>query len=318
MQFITYSLGVECSFCHVEGAFEKDDKKPKETARKMMQMVAAINLQNFDAKREVTCFSCHRGAQRPLATPTIAEASAAPTVENTSTDEHAVSPNAPTVEQILAKYVDAVGGASVIGKLTTLVQKGSVNLGGRQLPIDIVSKLPGKRMSIIHLPNGENVTAYDGQSGWTSAPNRPVRDIPSVEVASSRVEVDLQMPVHFRQLFAELKLSKPEKIGDQEANVISGFSGGELAAKFYFDRESGVLLRILRYVNSPLGLNPTQIDYSDYRNQQGVKLPFQQTIARPNSRFKIQIEEAKYNAPVDDSKFMRPATEPAAAKPPSP
>src|SRR5882762_3364073 len=73
MQFITYSLGVECSYCHVEGAFEKDDKKPKQAARKMMQMMFAINHDTFEGKREVTCYSCHRGSAHPVATPVIAD-----------------------------------------------------------------------------------------------------------------------------------------------------------------------------------------------------------------------------------------------------
>ena len=60
MQFITASLGVECDFCHVQGAFDKDDKKPKQTARKMMEMMFAINKENFEGHREVTCYSCHR------------------------------------------------------------------------------------------------------------------------------------------------------------------------------------------------------------------------------------------------------------------
>jgi photosynthetic reaction center cytochrome c subunit len=76
MQFMTYSLGVECSFCHVEGAPEKDDKKPKQIARKMMQMMFAINQENFERKREVTCYSCHRGSSHPVSTPMIAEAGA--------------------------------------------------------------------------------------------------------------------------------------------------------------------------------------------------------------------------------------------------
>jgi len=316
MQFITYSLGVECSFCHAEGAFEKDDKKPKETARKMMQMMAAINQQNFDAKREVTCYSCHRGAQRPVAIPVIADASAPATGENISDENAAAVPGPGAVDQILAKYLEVTGGAQAVARLKTLVEKGTITLGGRQIPIDIVSKNEGKRLQVIHLPNGENATAYDGNTGWTSAPNRPVRDVPGVEIASARVESDLQLPAHLKQIFSELKLSKPEKIGEQEVDVISGFSRGELAAKFYFDKKSGMLLRILRYVNSPLGLNPTQIDYSDYRDQQGVKLSFLQTVARPNSRFKIQIDEAKYNEPVDDARFARPSSEPA--KPPSP
>ncbi len=66
MQFITASLGVECQFCHVEGAFEKDDKKTKQTARKMMEMMFAINKDNFEGHREVTCYSCHRGSTTPV------------------------------------------------------------------------------------------------------------------------------------------------------------------------------------------------------------------------------------------------------------
>src|SRR6201996_1237101 len=76
MEFITASLGVECEFCHVRKerglAFDKDDKKPKEIARKMIDMMNAINRENFDGKREVTCYSCHHGAAHPVGTPLVA------------------------------------------------------------------------------------------------------------------------------------------------------------------------------------------------------------------------------------------------------
>src|SRR5579885_2575925 len=65
MQFITASLGVECEYCHVERAFDKDDKKPKVTARKMMEMMFNINKEDFEGHRGVTCYSCHRGAAKP-------------------------------------------------------------------------------------------------------------------------------------------------------------------------------------------------------------------------------------------------------------
>src|SRR5579872_1649452 len=71
MQFISASLGVECDFCHVQGAFDKDDKKPKQTARKMMEMMFAINKDNFKGRRDVTCYSCHRGNAKPLAIPVV-------------------------------------------------------------------------------------------------------------------------------------------------------------------------------------------------------------------------------------------------------
>jgi hypothetical protein len=138
-----------------------------------------------------------------------------------------------------------------------------------------------------------------------------VHEIPEVEVASARVEADLQLAVNLKHMFTELKSATPEKIGDREVYVVSGINAGEVAAKFYFDEESGLLLRILRFTQSPLGRNPTQIDYADYRTQDGVKIPFQQTIARPNSRITVQIDEAKFNEPVDDARFARPV--PAAA-----
>jgi photosynthetic reaction center cytochrome c subunit len=315
MQFITSSLGVECSFCHTAGAFEKDDKKSKQTARKMMQMMFAINQNNFEGHRDVTCYSCHRGSARPVTTPVIDEEGAQPVPDKAPDEEAATPTNLPPAEQIFAKYVDALGGAAAIGKLSTRVEKGTVDLSGRQFPIDILSKSPGKRLSVIHLPNGDSMTAYDGTSGWTSAPHGPVREIPAPEVTSAQLEADLQLPLHLKQFFSDLRTGKPEKIGDHDVNVVSGLSAGQPAAKFYFDEQSGLLLRVLRYVDSPLGRNPTQIDYADYRDQGGVKVPFQRTIARPGSHFTIRIEQAQNNVPVDDAKFARVAEPP---KPPSP
>ena len=314
MQFITYSLGVECSYCHVEGALEKDDKKTKQIARKMMQMMAAINRDNFDSKQAVTCNSCHRGAPRPVATPIIADVGVKPVLENVSREDK-FPINGPPAEQIVAKYVEAIGGAAALAKVSTRQEKGTINVSGRNLPIEILSKIGGKQLTVIHLPNGDSITAYDGRSGWTSAPNRPVHEIPSVEVASAQAEVDLQLPLHMKQLFSEIRPGAPENIGDRETYVVAGLNSGEVATKFYFDKDTGYLLRILRYTKSPLGRNPTQIDYTDYRRQDGLKVPFQLTIARPNSRLTVQIEDAKFNLPIDETKFARPTTVAPSSRP---
>lgn len=65
MRAFTRALGVRCEFCHVEGAFEKDDKPEKQTARKMILMARGINKENFGGERRVTCWTCHRGATEP-------------------------------------------------------------------------------------------------------------------------------------------------------------------------------------------------------------------------------------------------------------
>jgi hypothetical protein len=69
MHSFTHSLGVKCSFCHVEGAFDKDEKPQKETARKMILMARGINKDNFGGERRVTCWTCHRGATEPESKP---------------------------------------------------------------------------------------------------------------------------------------------------------------------------------------------------------------------------------------------------------
>src|ERR1039457_2776426 len=128
MQFITASLGVECEFCHVQNAFEKDDKKPKQTARKMMEMMFAINKDNFEGHREVTCYSCHRGSADPQAIPAVMteepkEAQPKEAMGGPKPAE-AKESTGPAAEQLLDKYVQAAGGAAAIDKVTSRVMKG--------------------------------------------------------------------------------------------------------------------------------------------------------------------------------------------------
>lgn len=134
MQFITASLGVECDFCHVQGAFEKDDKKPKQTARKMMEMMFAINKDSFEGHREVTCYSCHRGSTDPVATPVVAAEDSKEAAPEARKGEDKEVPG-PSANDLFDKYVQALGGAAAIDKTTSRVVKGSIDFGGKQFPV---------------------------------------------------------------------------------------------------------------------------------------------------------------------------------------
>jgi outer membrane lipoprotein-sorting protein len=314
MQFISNSLGVECDFCHVPGAFEKDDKKPKQIARKMIQMMMAINQENFDNPREVTCNSCHRGVPKPVAIPVISEGSSKPPIAEAAND----TPNSlklPSPDQLIDNYIQALGGASAIQKVSSRVAQGSANVGGRQTPIDIFEKNPDKRISLMHSGNGDIVTAYNGQEGWLAAPGRPSRDMNSSEIEAAKLDADLHFATDMKAMFGELRVLDEERVGDQSTYVVSAARQGQPPVKLYFDEQSGLLVRELRYAESPLGLNPTEIDYADYRAVDGVKTPFRWTVARPNGRFTIQLEQVKQNVPIDDVKFARPATPAMATSP---
>jgi hypothetical protein len=291
----------------MENAFEKDDKREKQIARKMMQMMFNINQVNFQGKREVTCYTCHRGSFRPLKTPIVSETALQP-VRLDNEEEAPAAPGVPSPERIFALYAESLGGASAIGRLSSRVEKGAIQFGEKHISVEIFSKEPGKQATIVHLPDGDSITAYNETLGWTYSTNRRlVRDLSAAEVASARLETDLQSPVHFLQLFNDVRSVRPEKVGDQDAYVVFGLNAGKPAAKLYFDERSGSLLRMVRYVDTPLGFSPTQIDYGDYRAQGGVKIAFHRSIARPGSRYTIQIDEARDNVPVDDALFARPS-----------
>ena len=171
MQFISASLGVECEHCHVEHAFDKDDKKPKQTARKMIQMMFAINKDSFNGHREVTCYSCHHGASDPVGTPIIAEEEPKPEPRTAMNAGGANPVVMPTADRLLEKFVQALGGADALHRISTRVEKGTLTgFGGRQLPVEVFAKAPGKRLSVMHLPNGDSITAYDGRVGWLGNP----------------------------------------------------------------------------------------------------------------------------------------------------
>jgi outer membrane lipoprotein-sorting protein len=313
MQFIAGSLGVECEYCHVEHANEKDDKKTKVTARKMINMMMAINKENFEGHREVTCYSCHRGSPEPVGTPIITDEEPRPAAEEGKKAGEAKAV-LPAAELLLDRYLAATGGAEALQKITSRVQKGTLTaFGGQHFPMDVYSKAPDKRYSVMHLQGGDSVTAFDGKQGWLSVPGR-VHMMSATENDAARIDADLYFAAHVKALYQKFQVDAGEKIDGHETYLVVGRTEGQPPLRLYLDKESGLLLRLIRYAETPLGRNPTQIDYADYRDANGVKTPFRWTLSRPGNRFTIQVEKVQQNVPVDDAKFVPPPPPAAAAK----
>ncbi len=320
MQFITASLGVGCEFCHVEGAFDKDDKKPKVTARKMMEMMFAINKDNFDGHREVTCYSCHRGSTDPVGTPMVMTEEPKGMGEAKQAEEQGgdgKQASGPAADQLFDKYLQDLGGAAAIEKISSRVMKGTITFGDRDVATDILSKDPDKRVSFTHTPEGDSVTAFDGHEGWLRIPGHAVREMHGPDIDAAAMDADLHFAEHLKTMFSEVKVRGTEKVGERDAYLVIGQRGGKTPLRLYFDVQSGLLVRLVRYGETPLGRMPTQIDYADYRDAAGVKIPFRWTLARPGGRFTIQVSEVKENVPVDDAKFAKPAAPPEGQKVPA-
>jgi hypothetical protein len=169
----------------------------------------------------------------------------------------------------------------------------------------------------MHLSNGDSVTAFDGKQGWLSVPGR-VHMMSTAENAAARIDADLYFPVHVKTLYEKFRVDAGERIDGHDTYLVLGRSAGQPPLRLYFDRESGLLLRLVRYAETPLGRNPTQIDYVDYREANGLKIPFRWTLSRPGNQFTIQVEQLQQNVPIDDAKFVAPASPPASQKPAAP
>jgi len=313
MGVFSAALGMSCEDCHASNDAKWENyalytSPKKRMARRMVQMVTAINRDNFGGRQMVTCWSCHRGSDHPKITPDLATLYNRP---DESDDVVSPAPNAPSADQILDKYIQAVGGAQRLASLTSFIAKGTtVGYGpeGTPRPVEIYAKAPNQRTTIIHTQNGDNTTVYDGRMGWIAAPLRPVPVLPLSGSVLEGVKLDAQLsfPAGIKQTLGKWRVGFPATINDREMQVVQGTAPGGSLATFYFDSETGLLSRVVRYSDSVVGRTPTQIDYSDYRDVAGVKMPFRFTVGWLDGKENFEITEIRPNAPIDSAKFARP------------
>ena len=120
---------------------------------------------------------------------------------------------------------------------------------------------------------------------------------------------DFYLVAHLKETFPQLRRGRPMEINGAMCEAVSASKPGQPPVNFYFDQKTGLLQRMVRYAETPMGRMPTQIDYADYRETDGVKIPWRWTLARTNGRFTIQLKEVKNNVAIDDSKFTKPEGE---------
>jgi outer membrane lipoprotein-sorting protein len=320
MGFFAASLGENCTFCHVEqssGDWSKyaEDNANKQMARKMILMMNAINKSYFGGQRKLTCYSCHRGGEVPRVTPNLAEQYSAPVLEvpDEITEQ---APGAPSADQILDKYIRALGGARPLANLKSFVARGTYQGydDTEKRPVEIYANAPNQRAIIVHGGNGVSTTTFDGQSGWMAAPDTdqpmPVMTLTGGDLQGAKIDASVSFPAAIKPLFSKWVVGFPTTINDHDVQVVQGSNPGESPVKFYFDQQSGLLVRVLRYTNLLVGLNPTQIDYADYRDVAGVKMPFRWTVTWTDGRSVTELTQVQPNVSIDAVRFAKPAPPP--------
>jgi hypothetical protein len=222
-------------------------------------------------------------------------------------------PAAPTVDQILDKYIKALGGAQRVAALTSFVGKGTYSgydSDFEKVPLELFAKAPGMRATVVHGQLGVSVSTFDGQAAWVAGIDKPLPLMPLTggDLDGARADADVAFPGGIKQAFSNWRAGFPDaSIDSHKMNILQATSPNGSRVKFYFDKDSGLLVRQLRFSEAMVGLNPTQVDYSDYRDVAGVKLPFHWIATWTDGQSTTELSEIQPNVPIDPARFAKPA-----------
>jgi photosynthetic reaction center cytochrome c subunit len=325
MGFFAASLSFNCTSCHgLESAGDvarfADDTPLKQTARKMILIVRSINQANFAGMRKVTCYTCHRGGEKPEVTPSLAQQYSTPLPDDPNQFEAAAGGGERfTADEVFDKYIQALGGAQQLAKLASFSARGTY--GGydtdrEKVPVEVFAKVPDQRVTIVHLPDGNKIMSYDGRDGWIAEPDTPLplTQLTGGDLDGAKIDGMLTFAVRVKESRSQWAVGTTT-IDDRQVRVVEGFGSGQTPLKLYFDKDSGLLVRLVRYANTAVGLVPTQVDYGDYRPLSGVKLPFKWTVTWVDGQSTTELSDVQPNVSIDAAQFAKPATPPT---PPTP
>ena len=313
MGMFSAALGYDCSSCHSKDIASDRDAFAVATpliqrARGMIAMTANLNRMYFGGQPRVSCFTCHRGNYRPDNVPDLALQYGA-LIENPNAME-IIPSRTGSVDQVFEKYITAVGGAQRAAALTSFTATGTYggfNTGGGDVPIEIFARAPNQRATVVRMPDGEAVKTFDGTSAWAAEGWRPLPLLPLTggNLAGARIDAVVQFPGAIRPAFAQWRLSSTI-LDDEPVDLLQGSNPGELPVNFYFD-EDGMLVRMVRWNRTAVGTVPTQVDYADYRDVAGVKLPFRTVVTWTDGQNTTVLKDVRPNVQIDPGRFARPA-----------
>jgi hypothetical protein len=319
MSFFSASLGLNCVHCHVDESlthWEKfaEDVPRKRIARQMILMVDAMNKTHFGGRQVLTCYSCHHGSIQPEAVPSLAVQYGLPLEDPDATEVVPGAPRGPSAGQILDKFIAAIGGTEHLTALKSFVGKGTYegyDSYEQKVPFEIFAKAPNRRTTVAHTQNGNTTTTFDGHSGWIAAVDKPLPLLslsPGGELDGAKLDADLSFPGNIMQALTRWRVGFPvTTIEDKQVQIVQGTEAGGTRVKLFFDVETGLLARAVRYTNTRMGIVPTQIDYSDYREVFGIRMPFHWTVTWTGGMSTIELSDVAPNVPIDDDKFAQPA-----------
>ncbi|HSE20972.1 MAG TPA: thioredoxin fold domain-containing protein [Pyrinomonadaceae bacterium] len=221
----------------------------------------------------------------------------------------AVESTLPSIDYLLDRYVNVRGGRDAQTKLNSRVAKGRVDVVGVSFggTLKTYAKAPNKSLTIMQAePIGLFKRGYDGQSGWSLSAKSGSELINGFELASLANDSDFYRDLKLRQLYQSLKVVGRVREGFRELYKVEATPRAGLPEYIYFDEETGLLTRRETQRKTSAGMSQIEFYYSDWRDVDGVKIPFKTTQKIGQTTYLFSLEEVRHNVPVEDSLFTRP------------
>jgi zinc protease len=314
MHFIKAALGVDCTHCHVENAFDKDDNPLKDKARAMYLMMTEFNRANFGGRSVVTCYTCHKGHATPQAMPDLP----VPPVAATETKKTPL----PAVDELLAKYVAALGGEAAMRKVTSRVITATEDIptgpgGTVPMPATLRRSMKAPNLNVDEVTTARFTIAngFDGTDAWIKGQNGNVNTMAAAGIDAERIKraAALDEPLTIKQQYSAMLVEGTAQVNGHDAYVVMGISAAKTPERLYFDTGSGLLLRKWNYLETAAGPSPFQMDFDDYRDTgSGVKIPFVIKMSPATTRSELstgstmRVTSVKDNVPLDAAIFVKP------------
>jgi hypothetical protein len=215
-----------------------------------------------------------------------------------------------TIDQILHRYEQALGGRQAIDAIKSYKMEGSFQLAAMNGRIAGWRKEPDKTLTVLEFPRfGTLKKGFDGQTRWVQTPAGTFSDADAEEeIAEMERDAEVFSAGRIKSLFESMKLQQHNAwLGGREAHVIEGKPPKGPAEKLFFDVENGLLLRWdMARKQKNRGTVFVKVHLDDYKDIDGLKVPHKVRFAFESFNFTVQVEKLENNIAIDDAIFRKP------------
>ena len=215
----------------------------------------------------------------------------------------------PAAQEVVAKYVKAIGGREAIEKIKSRTTTGTVEMSpmGLKGTFETVAAAPDRSLAKLTLGGiGDMFEGYDGTVAWSVNPIQGSRDKSGTELLQTKITNDFYRDIRLEKIYPKMTVTGIEKVGDKDAYVVRAEPVGLNADMLYFDVDSGLLVRVDSELVSPVGTQKARTFYDEYKPFDGVMIPTKTRTVLPQVEVTMTVTDAKSNTPVDQARFAKP------------